>query len=82
MKRISLTALALVFISISPVGAEELRTTPYTSKWGDFKTVVPKDGKRALTSRKQIIRTFSSRAQSPTTACQFAGISAIALIGN
>ncbi len=43
MKRISLIGLALVllFILISSVGAEELHTSPYTSKWGDFKTVVP-----------------------------------------
>lgn len=48
MKRISLIALALVFISIPTVGAEEVRTAPYTSKWGDFKTVVPDGWKESL----------------------------------
>jgi len=38
---LAVLALALVFISMSSVGAEELRTAPFTSLWNDYKTMVP-----------------------------------------
>ncbi len=43
MKRISLIASALLLLMMSALQAQadELRTTPYTSTWGDFKIAVP-----------------------------------------
>ena len=54
MKKIFRAALLLVliFIALSSVGAQELRTSLYTSRWGDFKTVVP-DGWKATSDAEE-----------------------------